>query len=103
MVYIAEHLSFDRLYEMNIGLYLEAIWFKFSQSKSKKLLIGSIYSPPSSDISAFNSSLEKTLNHLKSISVETILLGDFNVDFSKTISTAKNLQRITKYLHGVMV
>ena len=75
---------------------LEAIWSELSQPKSKKLLIGSIYRPPSSDIPAFNSSLEKTLNNLKSIGAETVIMGDFNVDFSKTTSTTKNLQRITK-------
>ena len=73
-VYIAEYLSLNRLDEINPGLVctdLEAIWFELSQPKSKKLLIGSIYRPPSSDIPAFNSSLEKTLNNLKSIGAET--------------------------------
>ena len=75
---------------------MEAIWFELSQPKSKRLLIGSIYRSPSSDILAFNSSLEKTLNNLKSIGAETELMGNFNVDFSKTTSTTKNLPRITK-------
>ena len=67
-VYIAEHLSFNRLDEVNPELMcadLEAIWFELSQPKSKKLLLGSIYRSPNSDISAFNSSLEMTLNNLK--------------------------------------
>ena len=78
-VYIAEHLSFNRLDEANPELMcadLEATWFELSPPKSKKLLVGSIYRSPNLDISAFNSSLEKTLNNLKSIGAETVLMGD---------------------------
>ena len=32
-VYITEHLSFNRFDEINLGLDLEAIWFKLSQPK----------------------------------------------------------------------
>ena len=99
VVYIAEYLNFNRLDEINHVIPShEEIWFELIPPKSKKLLVGSIYRPPSSDISAFLSNLEE--NHFTNAHEEIILLGDFNIDVSKKSQPAtKNLMIISKALN----
>ena len=98
VVYIAEYLNFNRLDEINDVIpNHEAIWFELIPPKSKKLLVGSFYRPPSSDTSVFLSSLEE--NRFTN-AYKVILLGDFNIDFSKNSQpSTKNLMRISKELN----
>ena len=51
MVYVVEHLTCNRLSDIEMGTTgkgIEAIWFELIQPKTKKILLGAIYRPPSS-------------------------------------------------------
>ena len=84
-VYIAEHLQFKRLNctdSMQINPRVEAIWLEITPTKSKKILVGSLYRPPNFDASTFTENLETMLTNLTRAGTETILMGDFNFDLT---------------------
>ena len=91
-VYIAENLSLNRLDTPADNI--EALWFELSQPHSKKILFGAIYRPPNLDASTFTDSLEEMLNNHVNESLETVLLGDFNFDYTSPNAATKNFQRI---------
>ena len=67
VVYVAEHLSHNRLNDSNIipaNVNIEANWFELYQPKTKKILLGASYRSPNLDASVFIDSLEKMLNGL---------------------------------------
>ena len=59
---------------------LEAIWIELLLPKSKPILCGTVYRPPTQ--SDFFSHLESVYSSIN-IGMETIILGDFNVDIIK--------------------
>ena len=91
-VYIADNLSLNRLDTPADNI--EALWFELSQPNSKKILFGAIYRPPILDASTFTDSLEEMLNNYVNGSLETVLLGDFNFDYTSPNAATKNFQRI---------
>ena len=55
------------------------------QTKSKALIVGSIYWPPNSDINSFVSNLETLLNKIKKEKNKHIIIGlDHNLDLLKS-------------------
>ena len=84
-VYIADNLSLNRL---------DTPADKLSQQKSKKIHFGAIYRPPNLDASTFTDRLEEMLNNHVNESLETVLLGDFNFDYTSPNAATKNFQRI---------
>ena len=61
--------------------YIECIFLECQQVNMKSFIIGSIYRPPNSDISQFNSDLLTILNDLtKSKHKLAFLAGDFNLN-----------------------
>ena len=96
VVYIADHLKFNRLDENYNTPHHEAIWFELFPPKSRQLVVGSIYRPPNSDNSTFITSLEESVNRFV-IEKEVII---FNIDASKKAqTTTKNLTRVAKALN----
>jgi len=91
-VYIADNLSFNRL--DTPAENIEALWFELSQPNSKKILFGAIYRPPNLDASTFTDSLEEMLNNHVNEGFETVLLGDFNFDYTSPNAATKHFQRI---------
>ena len=61
---------------------IEALSFELSQPNSKKILFGAIYRPPNLDASTFTDLLEEMLNNHVNESLETVLLGIFNFDYT---------------------
>ena len=65
---------------------IECIWIEVWVKSSKPILVGNLYRPPdNSDYlpEDFNNRFEKMLYNVNSEDKETLLLGDFNCDYSK--------------------
>ena len=73
---------------------LETIWLEIKPSNQKSILLGYVYRPPSAStiwFDEFEKSLEKAFIENK----ETILLGDFNINFIKGTSINSTWNNIT--------
>ena len=102
VVYAVEHLTCNRLSDIEMGTVgkgIEAIWFELIQPKTKKILLGAIYRPPSSHFSTFLAILEDMLCDVTERETETILLGDFNLDYSTPATELKNFKRLINLFH----
>ena len=68
----------------------EEIWIVLHKPGWKKFIIGLVYRPPSGKYDTFKERLGHTLERLSCnynlASTEIVIMGDFNIDFSKTNS-----------------
>ena len=81
--YISDKLTFNRCLDLKND-ELECIWLELKPRKSSSYLIGVIYRPP--DLSKylpknFNNSVDEMLKQSCESSLETILMGDVNVNY----------------------
>ena len=84
-VYIDEQLQFKHI-NMEVHPHIEVIWFELIPTKSKKILFGSLYRPPTVDASVFLQEVESIIVNYSREKNETILLCDFNFDFALPLS-----------------
>ena len=61
-VYIDEHLQFNHIH-MEALSNIEALWFEFTPTKSKKILFSSLCRRPNFDGSVFSQEVETVLVH----------------------------------------
>ena len=85
--------SFDckiRLDLCYMNEYIECIFVECRHPGQQTIIVGSVYRPPNSDVSLFNSDLLSILNniHLGSRNNLVIIAGDFNLNLLSTISHA---------------
>ena len=59
---------------------IESVFFEILLSNSKPITVGTIYRPPNQ--SNFLKVLNENMNKIDSISNETYILGDFNINLS---------------------
>ena len=60
---------------------IEVQWLCISKDKSKDIIIGNVYRPPTGNLSSAIKTLEEGITSLSSPSQELVILGDFNVDY----------------------
>ena len=60
-VYIDEHLQFNHINMEADRPNIEVIWFELIPTKSKKILFGSLYRPPTVDTSVFLQEVESII------------------------------------------
>ena len=81
--YINEHINFKRRENLETP-HIESLWIEILIKNSKSILVGCFYRPPESSKYLPNDYNEKFYDQLsKAISEnkETILLGDFNINY----------------------
>jgi len=62
---------------------LESIFLEITLPRSQSIIVGCIYRPPNTNLSAFNSSLNDSLHTIEREKKPCYLAGDFNVDLLK--------------------
>ena len=65
---------------------MEQLWISIDKPAHKKLVVGLIYRPPDGDVETFITSLKHsydTLNLNVRCTPDVVILGDFNIDYSK--------------------
>ena len=83
LLYIANHLSYKCLNDLNIYLKneLESTFIETVNPKKSNIIVGVIYRHPSMDLTDFNCSyLYKLLENISKEQKFVLLLGDFNVN-----------------------
>lgn len=85
IVYVADNVPVQERLDLEHP-DLEAIWLEVKQKQCKPLLICQIYRPPNSSTAWFDT-LEKVLDKARSLNLEIIMMGDFNVDLLKQTSS----------------
>ena len=78
LIFFADHLAAFERQDLNSFTSIESSWIEVSID-SQKLLIGTVYRPPSAPISFLNS-FTKVLDHTWIRRKNIILLGDFNIN-----------------------
>ena len=89
IVYVRDGINFSERDNISNG-GIEDIWIEVKRDKCKNLLVGSFYRPPDQNLDYFNTSLSESLEslHGNDLSGDVVLLGDFNVDFSKHVKNS---------------
>lgn len=82
LIYIRDGLPFRIRDDLNSD-ETECLWIEINRTKSKPVIIGCAYRAPDFDLAAFISYLENISPYIGFRSSDVILLGDFNVDFSR--------------------
>ena len=86
-VYIKSEIPCIRRHDLEI-LNLECVWIEI-RLPSKRLLIGKFYRPPNSDNTVLNN-IENSIDLARDTDIpEIIILGDFNLDMNKAVSSGK--------------
>lgn len=62
--------------------YCNSVWVSLTSSLSQTLIVGSIYTPPDSDKSAFIDRLCSVLSSKQLLGKPIVLLGDFNINWN---------------------
>ena len=89
-LYIKQHLYPSKV---DTDLTTESVW-AYVQVKSKKIVIGSVYRPPSSTANYFDNIIDD-LDKVSSMEYEIIVLGDFNYNFlSSSESVISRISRL---------
>ena len=71
---------------------VEQLWIRLACPNVKGNIIGCIYRPPKGNIANGISCISKTLDHICSYNVETILTGDFNINYNLRHTDSFKLQ-----------
>ena len=92
VVYVNETLRASKRPDLD-NSELEAVWVEIRQTASKRLVVGVLYRPPSSD-SGFMTDLSEVLQMLRLEQKEIIILGDLNCNMLKADGPTKQLLEI---------
>ena len=82
IVYIRNGINYTVRSDLMVN-GIESVWIQVNRPKCKPLIVGSFYRAPDDDIDQFLEGLNQSLGSLDS--VEIVILGDFNVDFSSSV------------------
>ena len=70
---------------------IEIQWLTLTPPKSKKIIIGNLYRPPNGRVGIFLETLSKAVEEISGLTYhETYIMGDANIDFSKTNDKSRN-------------
>ena len=73
---------------------LELQWAIIDRPHSKKILIGTIYKPPEGNMNEAIDIIDQAMQQMPSIEkYETLLIGDFNTDYTKRIAATTSLKQ----------
>ena len=96
-IYVHEVLEVKRRSDLE-DKDIEAVWLELCPFKSKrKLILGGIYRPPNS-VKIFESKLGMNFENVSLLNLETIIVGDFNIDY---LSNGYNSHRLVKTLKSL--
>ena len=96
-IYVNEVLIVKRRSDLE-DKEIEAVWLELCPFKSKrKLILGGIYRPPNS-VKIFDSKLGMNFENVSLLNLETIIVGDFNIDY---LSNDYNSHRLVKTLKSL--
>ena len=93
-IYINSNISFDIITDFNelLGMNIEFLYIKLRPYKQKSINLIGIYRPPDGKYKEFIQHTTKILNQIDSIRSNTILVGDFNIDYNnKKLVQSSNL------------
>ena len=76
----------------------ECIWIEINRTKSKPLVIGSIYRPPDATLDTYLSDIEDQLHKLDHTKTEIAIMGDFNVDMLSKSRPKTKRQSVWNFL-----
>ena len=65
--------------------FSDSLFIEINTMNAKKLVIGVIYRPPSSNPDIFRLKLEEILYNINNRNSDCILLGDFNIDLARAV------------------
>ena len=86
--------------ESNCDVSLEQLWVKIQKPNMKKMVIGAIYRPPSSGVTAGMDMLNNTCRDIMGGKRDTkndiVIVGDFNIDFNKSSPDKQRLKDFEK-------
>ena len=102
-LYIRKNLVYNIIDELcRNNPIIECIFVELPQKGKRKLIIGSLYRPPGSDLTMFISALRDILNVIdRGGGNDAVILGDFNIDLIKECSHALTCDFIsTMYEHS---
>ena len=105
-IYISNKLMFNRREDLEHE-DIESIWVEIVLKKAKNLLIGTMYRPPDSSLyhdKNFDTKFESILGKINDTKLETILLGDLNMNYlvksdhksSKEIADEYHFEQVIK-------
>ena len=80
-IYVSDDIDCQQLDNVKIKVDgYEDIWLKLNFNRNESLIVGAIYRHPSSKIKFFEDAF---VNVIKSINLNYIALGDFNINYDK--------------------
>ena len=94
LIFIRDNIPCVRRHDLELEQSIESIWLEIRHSVQKSFLFGYHYRPPSSLSDWFNK-VENTLESTFRENKETILLGDFNINYINQKSVNSNWNNIT--------
>ena len=86
-IYVRNTLNFK--HRQDINTHLESLWIEIFAKSAKYFFIGCYYRPPEGSKyypKDFYDAFDKQLNKVVKYKKETIILGDFNIDFNKSVN-----------------
>ena len=84
-IFLKHEIKFKRRYDL--ANHLESLWIEICLKNSKSVLIGCYYRPPEGSnylINSFSEVFEEQLTNVVKTNKEIIILGNFNIDYSRT-------------------
>ena len=83
---------------------IESVWVQINNQKCKPTVVGTFYRAPDENIDHFIEGLDQSLGLLDLNSIEIVILGDFNVDFTSKLSLKQKLNScfLANDLHQLM-
>ena len=72
---------------------VDAVWLRMA-TEGRKIIIGSIYSPPDIDKTAFVDSLSTTLEHSAFMKSDLVIIGDLNINWNRDSGPREKLREV---------
>ena len=88
-MYVKDGITFKRRSDLENSTAIECLWIEISLKNAKSFIVGCFYCPPETSKYHqynFNDLLQDHLHIIDKENKETILLGDFNVNYNDTSS-----------------
>lgn len=104
MIYIKKRISFKHRQDLQQHNSIENIFIEIIVKKQKPIIFRCFYRPPDSSkylSKDFNDLLEENLDRVASENKETIIMGDFNIDYNnRNDSHSHQAFKNTMTMHG---
>jgi len=69
---------------------IEDIFIEIQNNSGKNILVGTLYRPPSNDVTIFLENIDKSLQELSRENKHIYLMGDYNIDLTHSINFSNN-------------